>query len=68
MENNIIFYYDIKNTIPFSVCQTAQFIRNYCISEFYMKLIHEDCSNETYLGNALDETVKTVGKCFPRAL
>jgi len=69
MENNIFFYYYIKNTITLSVyCQTAQHIRNYCISEFYIKLTHEVCSNETYLGTVLDERVKTVKQCFPRAL
>jgi hypothetical protein len=69
MQNNILFYYYIKNTITFSVyCQIAQHISNYCISEFYKKLTHEDCSNETYLGTALDKRVKTVKRYFSRAL
>jgi len=69
MENNILFYYYIKNTITFSIyCQTAQYIRNYFISEFYMQLTHEDCFNETCLGNVLGKTVKTVRKCFPRTV
>jgi hypothetical protein len=53
----------IKNTITLPVYfQTAQHIRNYCISEFYIKLTHEVCSNETYLGIVLDERVNTVKK------
>jgi hypothetical protein len=68
MENNIFFYSYIKSTITFSVyCQTAQYVTNYRIPQFYMKLTHKDCSNETYIGNALDERVKTVKRYFPRA-
>jgi hypothetical protein len=62
-------FYCIKNRITFSVySQSAQHIRKYCISELYMMLTHEECSNETYLGIALDETSQTVKKYFPRAL
>jgi hypothetical protein len=38
----------------------------YCISEFYMKLTHGDCSKRTCLGSVLDERVKTVKKTVPK--